>query len=34
MPTTARMTNETSMMVGEARRRMSPSWLAVLYISE
>ena len=30
MPTTARIPNETSMMVGEARSRMSPSWFAVL----
>ncbi len=29
MPTAARIRNETSMMVGEARRKMSPSWLAV-----
>ncbi len=34
MPTTARMPKETSMMVGEARRRMSPSWFAVLKMSE
>lgn len=29
-PTAARIPNETSMMVGEARSRMSPSWFAVL----
>src|SRR5258708_10276158 len=34
MPTSARMKNETSMMPGEARRTMSPSWLAVLKMSE
>ena len=30
IPTAARITNETIMMVGEARRMMSPWWLAVL----
>ena len=32
-PTRERMTNETSITVVEACRKMSPSWLAVLYNS-
>jgi hypothetical protein len=34
MPTSARMTKEASIMPGDARRMISPSWFAVCYIAE